>query len=303
MRVILGNRSARRRWLPKVASMIECQSIVDALKGKIMLSASNVQLAALMSEMKSMDAPSQYRTRISDLLRKVPITHRESSPPIDLYIDDCNHGADSGILDAIVDSRFELFASQRSSTVLAGTNRDELFSSHFRHYAAAATSVVMLDQYMFINIDKGRGAGALWMLQSCLSLGVSDFTLFSCAPVGGNLERLQAILKNRLKVPAAMHVHNQSIRVTLFAATHNPMDPSKGGDGPLVHDRHIRFFIGRDRNRTTPTFNIGPGFDVFSATELKQSFEVQESLDSRAARAREDTITRSAGASAGFTLT
>ena len=87
-------------------------------------------------------------------------------------------------------------------------------------------------------------------------------------------------------------MRQQGIRVTikLVAADHRLGPKSQGGDGSLVHDRHLRFRIGNDAQRITPLFDLGPGMNVFNSQSVSESFYLNESPDAGAAKSREKTM-------------
>jgi hypothetical protein len=292
VRVIVGARDVKVRWFPTTLDPIGGRLVIDALKHNILFSTLEEHHQQLLNEIKSLDGPPQMRTQLADLIRRVPRTDRDSQPPIDLYAEDQVGIGGAKLVETIISDSFTSRKEERAGSVLSGNARDEVFRRHWMPYAAAASAVWCLDQYLLTNLDHGHADGLLWFLDSCLAQGVTDFVIFSALPKSGHLEKCSTVLKSRLHVPLALRQRQVAVNVTLVAAHHRLGNKRDGGDGTLIHDRHIRFRIGADVNRATPTFDIGPGFDVFNRAEISQSFTILEEPNSSAAKSRESHVAR-----------
>lgn len=294
MRVVVSARAESVSWLPRQVDIYAGQLIAEALSEKLVLSVTEQGYNRLVQEARELNAPPQVRARIGDLVHRVPITANRGRPPVDLFVDEIS-AKDSGLLlDLLVHDEFLRLSDQRRSSVMSGESRQEVFDRHLLVYGSAATSVVCLDQYALGNIDAGRGDGLVWLCQEFVKLGVSRLVIISCLPPSKSLERSIARFKSELRRPLALEMRGESVEISLVAADHNPTPKRSGGDGSLVHDRHMRFLIGSDRGRFTPTFDIGPGFDAFNRAEMLESFTLAEVPDRRAAINRENQISRKA---------
>lgn len=292
MRVVLGTKTSNQRWLPLELSAAESQIVREALRRKLVLSTDELHYRQFMSEIREIQAPPQERTRLGDLLRRVPFVPRETKPPVDLYAEDFASRADSKLLSVLTSPDFTRLVDQRAGSVLRGEQREDVFQRFFLPYAAAASGLCGLDKFLFTNLDSGRAEGLTWLLQNCIDNGAGYFVLFSALPPSQDLSRCKQVLLSRLKRPIWMRQKNIAVSVTLIAAHHKLGSKKDGGDGAWVHDRHVRFRIGTDAQRLTPTFDIGPGFGVFDHDEVRENFNLIEATDRRAARAREDEVSR-----------
>lgn len=294
MRVVLASRRNDQVWFPKEMDESQVSLVANGLRHQVILSATDEQFHAMVEQVSTVSAPPQGRARLVDELRWVPMTPKTSRPPVEFYVDENGSSLRSGLLGTFADVNFHSRASSRQMSVLIGSDREEVFGRILLPYASASSSIRVLDQYMFSNIDNGYGTGTLWLLQQFLNVGVYKIALFSCQPSSGHLERVEAILTKSLSLPAKGRAAGDKALIHLVAANHDPAGRGAGGDGPLVHERHIRFRMGVDAARRTPTFPVGPGMDVFAHEKFRESFDLIESPDSGAAREREQRIQDSA---------
>jgi hypothetical protein len=290
MRVVLGAKDTDKRWLPSELSASDTNVVVNALKRQLVLSTNDSHYRQLLSEIREIQVAPQVRSRLGDLLQRVPFIARETKPPIDLYVEDFASGADSKLLPALNSPDFVNLLEQRAGSVLKGERREDIFEQRFLYCAAAATGFWGLDKFLFTHLDNGRAGGLTWFLQKCINLGASEFVLFSALPPSQDLTKCKQILLSRLDRPIWMRQQKQPITVKLVAAHHKLGPKSEGGDGAWLHERHVRFRIGTDAQRVTPAFDIGPGFAVFDYDEMRDHINLTEELDRKAVREREKEV-------------
>ena len=292
MRVVLGARDRHQRWLPPKIGKVEAQFVCNALQRQLVLSAEKPHLDQFMTEVKQIEAPPGFRPRIAELLKRVPLTERESKPPVDLYAEDLATQESSKLLATLTSPEFNRLVESRAGSALRGQDRDAVFDQFLFPCAAASSGVFCLDQYMFNTLDAGRASGLIWLLQRFINAGIQKIGLLSAAPSSGHLDRCQQILKSKLVRPIGMVQKGLDVTVMFIDADHNVLGRREGGDGKLTHARHIRFSIGTEVNRMTPVFVVDPGMDAFNNQELGDDFELNEAADAKAARNREQLVAR-----------
>ena len=175
--------------------------------------------------------------------------------------------------------------------MLPGDDRDETFDRFFFPYAAAASEVICIDQYLFQN-TANRKDGLRWLLQRCINAGVQKLVLLSAVSEESELMECKEQLKPRLTRPDFMREQSLAISVEMYGAKHDTAPRRQGGDGQLVHGRHIRFRIGSDRRRTSPLFKVDPGMNAFNFQKSEYEFELQEEPDPHAGESRELKVLR-----------
>lgn len=284
MRVIVGDGGRDVRWLPPMVDALEARTIVDALKRHLIVSTTREGVRSIYRQANEMSAPPQYKSRIADLLKRMPLSSRQSRPPVDLYVDECEGSNARGLLSAVQDERFERLSGQAAGSVLRGEHRDEVFDMHFRTYASVSSGIVLLDRYLIDNLRRVGAGGLTWLLNRFIGCGVQKFVIYSYFSDTKGLNQGLDSLRRQIVLPAKFQVEGTKVSLKFVCAPHSERKDEE------VHERHLRFLVGEDLNRLTPSFDIGPGVMLFRQERLTQSIVLSEAPDTRASRQRERQI-------------
>lgn len=293
MRVVVGARDTRRRWLPPKINETEGELVCDALRRFVVLSAENIHYEHFMQEVQHVEAPPQMRGRIGYLLSRLPLAQRGSKPPVDIYAEDCSDSQSPKLLSTLTSPTYRSLKESRARSIPRGKNRDVLFEEFLLPYAGASTTVKCFDQYMFNNLETpGRARGLIWFLQKLIDAGVEKLDLYSATPPSGHVDGCAEELEKHLSKPIHIKQRGTTIEVTLVDAAIKVW--GKPGRPDDEHDRHVRFLIGNDRRRASPVFDLGPGMDLFNFEETRKSLNLVEAHDAVAAVERELRIENAA---------
>lgn len=232
------------------------QLFAEFIYNKVIMAGKDFEFNNCVKEILS--SPSNQNVlQIIELFKKLPLTEKNQSPPVDfsLNTNEKEEFSDLPFSNQIIN----LFNSRQPQTQ-KGLNRSEIYKKVLSPFSTTAKGVFCLDPYVIENYMENSNDSFLWTVKNFAKDGIEFINIFT--RLWNANERFEYDM-NHIKERITKDLNKNKInelKIKLIFGFSNHMD------------RHFRFYYSSQR--LTPVINFGKGFAVFESELLKSAHAI-----------------------------